>query len=219
METITREDAKRLGKTKYYTEPCKKGHTEGRYVSNKLCVKCVSNNTKSYRKSNFTTVRERERNRRAANREALNERSRQKYHANPQKEIDRRMDYYWRNHDSEKESNRIWYANNTEYYLDYKKRFRQENPEKGLYYNAMYRVRKKDRTLLGFEDEIKEIYQKAFELRSQGDNVHVDHIIPLCSKSVSGLHVPWNLQIIPAEENVRKSNKFEPFTEVYSATD
>jgi hypothetical protein len=49
----------------------------------------------------------------------------------------------------------------------------------------------------------------ALRTRALGIEFHVDHIIPLRGKKVSGLHVPQNIRVIPGVENMRKTNKFE----------
>jgi hypothetical protein len=88
-----------------------------------------------------------------------------------------------------------------------------KNPHKVLEQSARKRATKLKRIPCWLTDsdfkEIKQIYLNAKEQSDkEGKKYHVDHIIPLRGKYVSGLHVPSNLRILLAEENLVKSNKF-----------
>ncbi len=65
-------------------------------------------------------------------------------------------------------------------------------------------------------DEIKAIYQDAASREGQR---HVDHIVPLRHPEVCGLHVPWNLQVLTSDDNLRKSNSFDGTLENESSRD
>jgi len=84
------------------------------------------------------------------------------------------------------------------------------NPSKVLEQSARKRATKLLRVpIWADKKEIKRIYEIACRKSNiEGRKYHVDHIIPLRGKLVSGLHIPSNLQVILELENLAKSNKF-----------
>ena len=128
------------------------------------------------------------------------------YSLNQQKYRDTKKKYYIQNRDWYNEFSRNYHYTNHEYSLKRAQRWKENNREKYIaknrYYASLQRVRKKNATLLGqHQSEMKAIY------RNCPEGYEVDHITPLNGKEVCGLHVPWNLQYLPARENRKKSNK------------
>lgn len=109
-----------------------------------------------------------------------------------------------------------------------KKKYKEPKPEKikaepkpkktkeeTIAYHRQWAIEKQKRTKQATpswvnKEAIKEIYKTAVELtESTGTVYEVDHIVPLTSKLVCGLHVEHNLQVVTFEENRKKYNHFE----------
>ena len=124
---------------------------------------------------------------------------RQHYRDNKQKYIDKANQWVKENHSRR---------------LEIQASHKKNNRAAATADTAMYRAAKDQRTpnwLTEFDYiHIKCLYQvAAMRTRESGEPWHVDHVIPLRGKNVSGLHVPANMQVIRGEDNVRKNNVYE----------
>lgn len=119
--------------------------------------------------------------------------------------------WFAKNKDRHGELTRSWYERNKEQHLQNSKEWYEVNKHRKLETTTAREKRCILATPTWADRElIKELYLLAQKLTEQTGIPHeVDHVIPLQGKNVSGLHVETNLQVITAEENRRKSNKFQ----------
>ena len=122
--------------------------------------------------------------------------------------------YRERHRDDLLESKRLWDASNREHINSYRKAYRKKNPTKHREWDARKRASRLQRIPKWLNAEQKEEIKQFYWLRDDivtitGELYEVDHIVPLQGREVCGLHVPWNLQILPSDLNNKKNNTFK----------
>lgn len=184
--------------------------------------------SRNHREKNADELAEYHRKYRVENREKVKAWQKNHQEKNKDQIAKRQKQYYEQNKERLYLESKKWEAANPDRVAAKSKKYRETHLEKvkswakgyreanrGLFsFHAMKRNAEKIKrtpSWLTNSDHlrIKCLYQLAAMRRKEtGQDWHVDHIIPLRGKLVSGLHVPNNLQVIPASENRQKKNNF-----------
>ena len=96
---------------------------------------------------------------------------------------------------------------------DYQSNFYKANKERYVAARARRRAAQESATPTWLTAIDKAMIQEMYDVSEAryiqtGIKHHVDHIVPINGKGVAGMHVPWNLQVITAHENLSKGWRF-----------
>ena len=182
-ELISQHEARERGLTRYFTGgPCKHGHICERHVSTRGCVECSQGRRDAYKE------------------------------ANPHRMAAYARGWHTRNAALSRARARKWNKENAEYTEQYISGWRQRNKAKLTSYAVKRKASRIAATPVWLTGEhiaqMELVYATAQAMtEALKEPYEVDHEIPLNSPYVCGLHVPWNLQILPQQTNRIKSNK------------
>lgn len=211
MQVISRKEARQKGLIFYFTDKyCKNRHIAKRYVVNGTCLTC----TQKWDKKNKPKYRVKQ---------AARSREYYKNHTEERKAYSRK--YAKENAAVVAAKLKAYQEKHKERYKKLHREYKQKNKERQRLQHRLYRQAnaakytgyKKQRKLQTIQSDYFKVFQREilqfYSCRPVGH--HVDHITPLRHKDICGLHVPWNLQYLPAAENIRKNNKFTPYHEAF----
>ena len=184
MET-TRKAALAKNETQYFTgKPCVALHIANRRAKTGECIQCRIEKLSLWRQKNPLKVKQH---------------NSQQYKAHSEKI---------------KVSSKEYYLQNKEKRVETTATYRKNNPHIIAKCTAKQKAERLKRVPSWLTEDDHWMIDQAYELAALRTKMfgfawHVDHIIPLQGKIVSGLHVPTNLQVIPWLDNIKKHNRYE----------
>lgn len=187
------------------TKPIDHFYMSGKRPSSQ-CKICIRTKVGIYRKSNPEEISARKLRYRLENKEDIYRKNKERYEADRESIRLQQKEYYERNRAAVNSMNRNYYHNNKGKMRECAQAYRSANLDRHNAANAKRRAARKN-AIPGWSDlkEIAKVYRQARE-----SGMHVDHIVPLQSDLVCGLHVTCNLQLLTPSENSAKGNYWWP---------
>ena len=104
-----------------------------------------------------------------------------------------------------------WKEDNRERKAFTDKRWNENNKDRNCAKASRYRAKKMSATPAWANHKYIELFYKGAKIEEErtGRKVHVDHIVPLNSPIVCGLHCEDNLQLLFMEANCSKGNRYQ----------
>ena len=121
-------------------------------------------------------------------------------------------EYYAKYKDAELSRSKQYYQDNIEERRAKQRHWSKTNRGIANALSKRYKLKKANATPLWLTPEQLYNMQCTYKVAAQlsetsSQKWHVDHIVPIRGKDVCGLHVPWNLQVLPAKMNMQKGNR------------